>query len=191
MDVKFAPLLALLVVTAIATSLSHVLPRGRELRQVALLLDLVPFAGAVVATVVTTLRLRRAPLPWIRLATAVFGYFAGALIGALGAAHSVAVIMTAIGRERQNAFVYDFHFYSLLLLGVLLITTGAAGATAAAHLARGDRASWRASIAVWTAILAINVPLIPLQGFAILFSSLAALQLLLVWRSNVFLEPRV
>lgn len=182
MDVKFAPLLTLLVVTGIATSIAHVLPPGRKLHGLALLLDFVPFAGAVVATVITTLRRRRAPLPWLRLAASVYGYFAGALIGALGVAHSVAVVMTSISRGRQNEFVYSFHVYSLVLLGMLLIATGVVGATQAAYLARGDRAAWGASTSVWTAIVAINLPLIPLQGFAILFSLLAVLQLLLLAR---------
>jgi hypothetical protein len=176
MDVKFRPLLTVVVVTAIATGVAQVLPPSRELRPVALLLDLLPFGGVVLATVITTLRLRRAPL--IRLLLTAYGYFAGALIGALGVAHLVAVLGASLDRAGRHQFVYSFRFYSLVLLGVLLIVTGLMAATQAAHLARGHRATWRASLSVWTVILAINLPLVPLQGFAVGFSVLAVLELL-------------
>src|SRR5687768_7685976 len=106
-DVKFKPLLTVVVLTAIATAVAQVLPPSRALRPVALLLDLVPWVGVVVATVMATVRLRRAALPLIRLAVAVYGYFAGALIGALGAAHLAAVVVAAFDRGRQHQFVYD------------------------------------------------------------------------------------
>ena len=180
MDVKFRLLLTVFVLTAIATTVAMLLPPARELLPLALLLDFVPFGGVVAATVIATVRLRRVPLPLIRLLIAVYGYFAGALVGALGLAHLVAVVIVSIGRGRQHQFVYSFHFYSLVLLGVLLIAAGIMAASEAASLARGHRAAWRASLSVWTAILAINLPLVSLQGFAVLFSVLAAVELLLL-----------
>ena len=180
MDVKFRPLLAVLVLTAIATAVAMLLPPARELLPLALLLDFVPFGGVVAATVIATIRLRRAPLPPLRLLIAVYGYFAGALVGTLGLTHLVAVVTVSIDRARQHQFVYSFHFYSLVLLGTLLIAAGLMAAIESVRLARGHRAAWRASLSVWTAILAINLPLVSLQGFAVLFSALAALELLLL-----------
>lgn len=167
-----------LLLTAIAVVIAQLLPPSRELRSVGLLLDSVPLAGVVVATALATLRLRRESPPLVRLLVAVYAYFAGALIAALGVAHLAAVVMAAI--ERGPAFVYNFRSYSLVLLGVLLIVTGLVAAVQATRLGRGDGAAWRASLWVWTAILAINLPLAPLQGFAVGFSVLAALALLLL-----------
>lgn len=171
------PLLAVLVLTAIATSVAQVLPSSRDLRPLALLLDSVPVGAVVVATVLVALRLRRASVPLNRLLIAVYGYFAGALIGALGVAHLAAVVIAAMDRQQ---FVYNFRFYALVLLGVLLMTTGFIAATQAAPLARGHRVAWCASLSVWAAILAINLPLAPLQRFAVVFSALAVLELVLL-----------
>src|SRR5918998_3356339 len=91
MDVKFRPLLTVFVLTAIATTVALLFPPARELLPLAILLDLVPFGGVVAASVIATIRLRRVPLPLIRLLISVYGYFAGALIGTLGLAHLVAV----------------------------------------------------------------------------------------------------
>ena len=168
------------VLTVIATTVAQLFPPARRLRPIALLLDFVPLGGVVAATVIATVRLRRVPIPLIRLLIAVYGYFAGALVGTLGLAHLVAVVIGSIDRGRQHQFVYSFHFYSLVLLGVLLIAAGLIAAIEAARLARGHRAAWRASLSVWTAILAINLPLVSLQGFAVFFSVLAALELLLL-----------
>ena len=180
MDVKIRPLLTVFVLTAIATTVAMLLPPARELLPLALLLDFVPFVGVAAATVIATIRLRRAPIPPIRLLIAVYGYFAGALVGTLGLTHLVAVVIVSIDRARQHQFVYSFHFYSLILLGMLLIAAGLMAAIKSVRLARGHHAAWRASLSVWTAILAINLPLASIQGFAVLFSVLAALELLLL-----------
>jgi hypothetical protein len=185
-------LLTVFVLTAIATTVAHLLPLAADLRPVALLLDLVPFGSAVVATLITTTRLRRDHPPLTRLLIGAYGYFAGALVGALGVAHLVAVGLAALDRARQQQFVYSFRVYSLLLLGGLLVAAGLIAGIQAARLARGQRAAWRASLSVWAAILAINLPLVPLQGFAILFSVLAALGLFLLggmWRQFEVKSP--
>jgi len=180
MDVMFRPMLTVFVLTAIATAVAMLLPPARGLVPLALLLDSVPFGGVVAATVIATIRLRRVPLPPIRLLIAVYGYFAGALVGTLGLTHLVAVLIVSIDRARQHQFVYSFHFYSLVLLGMLLIAAGLMAAIESVRLARGHRAAWRVSLSVWTTILAINLPLVSLQGFAVLFSVLAAVELLLL-----------
>jgi hypothetical protein len=177
-------LLVVLVLTAIATTVAQLLPLGKAFRAAALLLDLVPVGSVIVATVITSIRLRRERLPLIRLVGGVYGYFAGALVGALGVAHLVAVALAAVDGG-QRPFVYTFRVYSLVLLGVLLVTAGLIAATQATRLALDQRGAWRASLRVWVVLLAINLPLVPLQGFAILFSILAALGLFLVggmWR---------
>jgi hypothetical protein len=180
MDVKFGMLLAVFALTAIAGTVAQILPPAREFVPLALLLDFVPLGGVITATVIVAIRLRRVSVPLIRLLIATYGYFAGALVSTLGLAHTVAVTTGAINRGLQHQFVYSFHFYSVVLLGVLLITVGFMATIETARLAQGNRAAWRASLSISTAILAINLPLVPLQGFAVLFSVLAALELLLL-----------
>jgi hypothetical protein len=109
---------------------------------------------------------------------AVYCYCAGALVAALGVAHLVAIVLAAIDQGRRQEFVYTFRFYALLQLGVLLVAFGTMAAVRAPRLAPGERAAWRSSFLAWAAILTINLPLVPLQGFAVLFSSLAVLALL-------------
>jgi hypothetical protein len=183
MGVTTALLPVVLILTALATTAAQLLPSANEFRAAGLVFDVVPIGSAVVATLITAIRLRREHLPLIRLANGVYGYFAGALIGALGVAHLVAITIAAVGRS--GPFVYTFRFYSLALLGMLLVAGGAMAAVQTTRVALDQRGARRASVTVWAAILAMNLPLIPLQGFAILFAVLAGLGLLLVagvWR---------
>ncbi len=124
MEITLRPLVTVFVLTAIATTVAILFRPASERLSLALVLDLVPFVGVAVTTVIATVRLRRIPLPVIRLLISVYGYFAGALVGTLGVAHLVAVVIGAIDRGRQHSFVYGFHFYSVVLLGVLLIAAG-------------------------------------------------------------------
>ena len=181
---KCIPMLAVFVLTAIATGTARRLPTERDLVPLALLLDLVPVGGAAVATALAIRSLGRVSVSLVRLLIGAYGYFAGGLVGSFGVAHTVAVTMVSIERARQHQFVYTYRFYSLVLLGVLLIVGGLIAAVAAERLARGRRSGWRASLWVWATILAINLPLVPLQGFAVLFSVLAAVKLLLLAGSH-------
>ena len=179
-DVRLRPLLTVFMLTAVATAVALLSRTANELLAVALLLDFVPVVGVVVATAVAIARLKRVPCPLIRLVLPVYSYFAGALVGTLAVAHVVAVVIRSIDRARQQQFVYDFHVYSLVLLGVLLIAGGLMVTIETAGLARRHRPAWRTSMSVWTAILAINLPLVPIQSLAIVFSVVAALALLLL-----------
>jgi len=179
-DVTFIPMLTVFALTAIATTVAHLLPPARNPVPLGLLLDFVPLAGVATATVLAARSFRRVSRSLIHLLMGVYGYFAGGLVGTFGLAHISAVTLVAIERAGQQQFVYTFRFYSLILLGVLLVVAGLMAIVQAGQLARGHRAGWRASLSVWTAILAINLPLVPLQRFAVLFSLLAALELLLL-----------
>lgn len=173
------PILTAFVLTAMATTVAQLLPSGRQLVPLALLLDLVPPGSVVIATALATRSLRGVSASVTRLLTAVYGYFAGGLVGAFGVAHTVAVALAAVERARyQDHSVYTFRLYALMLLGVLLMVAGFIATVEAGRLARGQRAGWRASLSVWAAVLLINLPLVPLQGFAVLFSVLAGAGLL-------------
>lgn len=180
MDLRVTALFAAIVATVVAGTAAQVVPLANEVAPIAILLDIVPFGSALAAAVITALRLRPVSVSPVRLVVAAFGYFAGALVATLGFAHLVAVVIMAIGRGRQDQFVYNFHFYSVFLLGVLLIAAGAAAAFQAERSGRGRFAAWSRSLWVWSGILVINLPLVPLQGFAVLFSVLASAELLLL-----------
>jgi hypothetical protein len=93
--------------------------------------------------------------PATRLAIgAVSLFFIGAAV--LFGVH-VGAILTLI--LRGDAFAYDFRFYSLVLLGVVAIIPAISG------LLPG-----RSRVRAAALLLAINLPLIPLQDFAIAFT---------------------
>lgn len=104
-------------------------------------------------------------------------FFCGALIGSLGSAHLLAVIGRAIFR-RGPTFEYDFRLYSLILLGVLLITGGVRSVAAAWKLTQGDARAWKTALATTAMLLAVNLPLVPIQGFATGFSVFLGVNLL-------------
>ena len=71
---------------------------------------------------------------------------------------------------RSASASYDFRFYSLLLLGVVGFVPGALGLGTWRGLTRGIEASWRRATRACFVLLMVNVPLIPLQDFAVAFS---------------------
>lgn len=165
------PLLVSLLLATTATLLAFVV------RGAGIALDVVPIASVFVITLIAYVRWRRSAPPLLFF-IALSEYFAGALVAVLGANHLTAVVYSAIQRARQDRFVYDFRFYALLLLGVLLVTCGALATRFAVQLL--EQRVVRASIASWLALLVINLPLVPIQRFAILFSVVAVIELLLL-----------
>ena len=82
------------------------------------------------------------------------------------------------GSGPGGTFAYDFRFYALVQLGMLLIAGGVACLGPAGGLTRGEPHAWRATLWATAALLAINVPLIPVQGLALspfVFVNLVAL----------------
>ena len=126
-----------------------------------------------------TARRRRCPAALTAVGT--ISFFNGTLIAALSALHLIAVASRAVsgaGSGPGGTFAYDFRFYALVQLGMLLIAGGAACFTPAGGLTRGEPRAWRATWWATVALLAINVPLIPVQGLALspfIFVNLVAL----------------
>jgi hypothetical protein len=131
--------------------------------------------GAVGATIWFAVAARRRGCGAALTAVGTISFFGGTIIATLGAAHLIAV--TSSGVTRGSAFVYDFRFYALVHLGVLLIAGGVACFISGNRLTRGEPRAWKTTLWVTVALLAINVPLIPIQGFAQLFSALAFVNL--------------
>ena len=102
-------------------------------------------------------------------------FFCSVLIASLGLAHTLAVIGRAL---RRPSFVYDFRLYSLVLLGACQIAGGLRCLSTSRSVVRGDARAWRAALVATTLLLIVNVPLMPIQGFAGATSLLSAVMLM-------------
>jgi len=138
---------------------------------------------------VTTARRRR--VSTARMAVGAIGFFSGALIGALGATHTLVVIGGAVLGQRAP-IEYTFRLYSLVMLGVLLVAGGLRSLASAWKLVQGDPRAWRSAVGATATLLAINVPLMPIQGFAVGFSVFLTVNLLalLVTRNRILTASR-
>jgi hypothetical protein len=92
-----------------------------------------------------------------------------AITALLGAAHLV-VVAAALPDK-----TYDFRVYSLLLLGVSLVLPALVGGAVVPALVRGDGRARHLALGAFATLLLVNLPLIPLQGFAIFLSIAAAI----------------
>lgn len=95
------------------------------------------------------------------------GLFSGLITAALGLGHLVGVAGVEL---RRSPIRYDFRVYALLLLGVTLVVLGTRLAAASVGVARGEGALWRRAVWAAVALLVVNGPLAPIQGFAVALS---------------------
>ena len=106
------------------------------------------------------------------------------MIAPLSTAHLVAVLGRALagrGSGPGGTFVYDFRFYSLVLLGVMLIAASVACLTSVRSLIRGDAGGHKVALSAALVLLALNVPLMPIEGFAVAFAIFALANLAALW----------
>lgn len=123
---------------------------------------------------------RRRQAPVALLVVAGADVFCGLGNALLGGAHLFGVIARALASRNSlgaSAFTYDFRFYSLVLLGLLIAVPGFLCLVHARGLTRGDASARQDALWLTVWLLALNGPLIPLQGFAVLLSGLALLNL--------------
>ena len=125
---------------------------------------------------------RRGQRGW-RLAALVFVSFYGIGVVAMMAAHCADIIHNVALRNRSvvdgSPFAYNWRTYSLLLFGVLLIDRGIRCLAAARRFAAGDRAARTDILRSAAVVLAITLPIIPIQGiFGILMSVWSSLALI-------------
>jgi len=103
-----------------------------------------------------------------RLAAAALGMFYGLTLMTMLGAHCVDILYGLAHHLTSMTgapFRYDWRTYSLLLFGALLITLGARALRAALAMARGEPGARTAFLAVAAIVLAIVVPLIPVNAF--------------------------
>ena len=136
------------------------------------------FAGIVAATLFLVVRIRRTGSSFL---VATVGSTAGLFfvaVSVLFAAHLGGVLTLPV---RCSSTPYDFRFYSLLLLGVVGLAPAVQGLRASPGLARSANESWRRATRACLLLLAINVPLIPVQDFAVAFSIAGTAVLASLW----------
>jgi hypothetical protein len=120
-----------------------------------------------------------------RLAVVSFAmFYALSVIVALGM-HCVDVLYALTHRLKSfgtgKTFGWDWHTYSLLLFGVLMIWLGARCLRHALRMGRGDVGARTAFLRLAGVMLVIVLPLIPIQAFfAVVASALSVIALLVV-----------
>jgi hypothetical protein len=150
-----------------------------------MLVALIVLLAAIGAAVwlATDARRRRAPEPRV----GAIALFCGFVTLGLMALHLTAVVGRAIsgrGFGGQARFAYDFRFYSLLLMAVVIIIPGLVFVMHARRLTDGDARAWKRALWASGALLLINVPLVPIQAFALAPVLLATINLVSLWASR-------
>jgi hypothetical protein len=136
------------------------------------------------ATVAFLWRVRRYQAPIALIAGSALGFFSGLLTAGWAVGHLGGVAVVELTRSPIR---YSFRVYALLLLGVTLVVLGASLAAASARVVHGERPAWRRAVWAALALLAVNVPLAPIQGFAVILGSFVTISLvaLLAARARV------
>jgi len=143
--------------------------------------------GVIVGSIGFAAAVRRRRVPGALVAAAAIDLYCGVVIASLGTMHLLAVVGRALagrGSGPGGTFVYDFRFYSLLLFGVTLIIPALAALTAVRRLTRGDAAGARVAVSASLVLLALNIPLVPIQAFAMAPSVFALANLVALWSAR-------
>ncbi len=137
-------------------------------------------AAAVVAIVgiLALARTRRRPFP--RAAAAAGSASYGLVCSLLISAHLVAVLSRPL-RQGLEAFEYDFRFYALGLVGTLILIQGVRSIASVRGLLAGEGPARRRALSATWILLAVNLPLVPIQDFAVAFAGGGAANALLLW----------
>ena len=106
----------------------------------------------------------------------------GLVAVALGLGHLIGVIGVAI--RRSEPFAYDFHFASLLLVGLVVVASGALCVAATRRLGRGRRDGWRLALVGAVLLIAFDAPLVPIQFFAVLLAALGFVNALVLIKAR-------
>jgi hypothetical protein len=143
--------------------------------------------GMIVGSIGFAAAARRRRVPGALVAAAAIDLYCGVVIASLGTMHVLAVVGRALagnGSGPGGTFVYDFRFYSLLLFGVTLIAPALAALTAVRRLTRGDAAGGRVAGSASLVLLVLNIPLVPIQAFAMAPSVFALANLVTLWSAR-------
>lgn len=124
------------------------------------------FIIKLLATAVFAVAMRRRGARGRRLLASTWVFFYGLFLAVMLSMHSVVILgLRLFERPAGDPFVYDFKLYSLLLVGAAFITQGVRYMRAAGRLAASDGAAKREALRASYVVLALAVPMIPIQFF--------------------------
>jgi hypothetical protein len=138
---------------------------------------LLALSGLIAAMLVFIAARRHAPT--LLALVAALDTLCGSESVLLAGAHLTSIIGRALaGRGSGDApFVYNFRFYSLVLTGFVIVVPGFLCLLSVRGLIRGEEAARRTALWASVALLAVNVPLTPIQGFAYALAAVALVNL--------------
>lgn len=88
--------------------------------------------------------------------------------------------LRVFGRPADTDLAYDFHLYSLILLGSVLFLQGIRSIRAAFLVRAKSKTGSREALRATCIVLAVAVPLIPIQFFGIILTVLSFLNLAVI-----------
>lgn len=112
-----------------------------------------------------------------RLIGTTYLFFYGTFITVMLLMHNTVIVGLRIFERPNDAAGYDFHLYSLVFLGSFLIFQGVRALRAAVMLKNGDENAARNARRATYLVLAVAVPLIPIQFFGMVLTVLSLLNL--------------
>jgi hypothetical protein len=113
-----------------------------------------------------------------RLLGTTYIFFFGTFITVMLFMHNLVILgLHIFERPNGDGPVYNFHLYSLILLGSVLIFQGVRSLRAALMLKAGDENGLREARRAALIVLAVAVPLIPIQFFGMVLTVLSLVNL--------------
>ena len=105
-------------------------------------------------------------------------FFYGTFITVMLFMHNAVILgLRVFDRPDTSAAAYDFHVFSLVFLGSFLIFQGVRALRAAVMLKNGDETASREARRATYFVLAVAVPLIPIQFFGMILTLFSLLNL--------------
>jgi len=135
---------------------------------------------AAIWTIRFVLAARRRRVPATLALAGTVDIVCGVLALGLASAHLIGIVAVAIVRALGTAPVpaYSLRFYWLLLLGMAVAVPGFLCIASARQLTQGQASAWWQACWATLWLLAVNVPLIPLNGFGTFLTAFALANLL-------------
>lgn len=130
---------------------------------------------AAILTIRFIFATRRRRVPAALALAGVVDIVCGLLALGLATGHLIAIVGLAVIRALGTIPVpaYTLRFYSLLLFGMAVAVPGYVCVVSARPLTEGQARAWRQACWATLWLLAVNVPLIPLNGFGTFLSVFA------------------
>ena len=136
---------------------------------------------AIAASIIFAFSKRKFAQRKIHLFIGSYNFFCGLLFCSLSAGHFLFISSEPfLGRTLSNEvpFTYNFRFYSLLLLGGINFFLGFNLINTSFEIVKGNEEKFRRTIKILLWLLLVNIPLAPIQGFAVAFSIFAIIDLI-------------